>query len=186
MVSQDWVLIGKIKAAHGLRGELFVLIFGADPEELEGVAEWAWGSLPAREYPEQGVIEVVSTVEKFHPHRDGHLLKLADCEDRNRAEALRGRGLYVRRSALAESSAGEEGLDVEDLIGYELVDPDGRRLGKVIGLSTNGVQDLLVIEHPGGQAEVPLVDDFLVEIDEEVPRLVMDLPEGLFDLEGKD
>lgn len=67
---------------------------------------------------------------------------------------------------------------------FKLKDVEHKTLGEIVDFSSNGVQDLLVVDAGGKKVEVPFVDDFIKKIDFKHQVVVMDLPEGLFDLEN--
>lgn len=91
--------------------------------------------------------------------------------DRTQAEGLRG-------AVLTGEPLGplpEDELWVHELVGAEVVDSEGRALGRVAAVEANPASDLLVLEQGG---LVPMV--FVLEV--EVGRVVVDLPDGLLDL----
>ena len=58
--------------------------------------------------------------------------------------------------------------------------PEQKILGEIVGFSSNGPQDLLVVEANGKTVEIPFVDAFIKKIDFKHQSVVMELPEGLF------
>ncbi|MCB0412562.1 MAG: ribosome maturation factor RimM, partial [Bdellovibrionales bacterium] len=60
--------------------------------------------------------------------------------------------------------------------------PKGELLGTVVDFSSNGAQDLLVIENSDLRFEAPLVEAYICDMNFEKKALVLDLPEGLIDL----
>jgi 16S rRNA processing protein RimM len=148
--------VGRIAKPHGVRGEVAVLL---TTERLERLAPGA--ALHTR----RGVLEVVSA----RPHQGGHLVSFAGVTDRNAAEELRG--LVLQAEPLDDP--GE--LWVHELVGRQVVEVDGTVRGTVTALEANPASDLLVLDDG---ALVPL--RFVVETT--VDRVVVDVPEGLFDL----
>jgi 16S rRNA processing protein RimM len=118
------------------------------------------------------------------PERGDFLLRLEGVTDRTQAEALRGRPLYIDRASLPPPEPGE--LYVADLVGCEVFDLRGTRLGKVAGSFPGGGTEILVVE-PAGEGEreflLPLVDAIVKELDLSARRLVCDPPPGLIDLD---
>ena len=109
----------------------------------------------------------------------GYLIALRGVEDRDAAAALRGREALVERSALPLPDEGE--IYAADLIGCCVVDALGTERGRVIELETAGLQELLRVRGPEREWLVPLA--LVQEIDEVARRIVVDAPDGLFDLE---
>jgi 16S rRNA processing protein RimM len=105
----------------------------------------------------------------------GWLVALRGLDDRDAADALRGQEVKVLRSELPELDEGE--MYAVDLIGFSVVDGEGKERGVVEDLEEAGAQDLLRLE--GGRL-VPLA--LVKEVLSDVRRIVIDAPEGLFEL----
>ena len=148
--------VGRIAKPHGLRGEVNVLL---TTDRLERLAP---GTVL---HTARGSLEVVSS----RPHQGGHLVTFAGVADRNAAEGLRG--LVLQAPPLDDPDE----LWVHELVGLEVVEVDGTARGRVVALEVNPASDLLVLD---GGALVPL--SFVV--DTEAGRVVVDVPEGRFDL----
>ncbi len=110
-------------------------------------------------------------------------VQLAGIVDRDQAEALRGRELWLARSDLPPLKPDE--FYLADLIGLtvERQRPGGRvqLLGKVVGLTSNGAQDLLEVEYevPGRRPDtwlLPVLPHFIAEVE---GRLRVELPIGM-------
>lgn len=96
------------------------------------------------------------------------------------AELLAGCHCLVRRADLPEEALVVES---EELVGYEVCDSVEGLVGTVAEVVESPGQRLLSIERVSGEtALVPLVDAFVVSIDDEARRIDVDLPEGLLDL----
>ena len=148
--------VGRIAKAHGIRGEVNVVL---TTDRLERLAA---GSVL---HTEQGALEVVTS----RPHQGGHLVTFDGVHDRNGAEALRGLVLH------AVPLDDRDELWVHELVGKLVVEVDGTARGRVTALEVNPASDLLVLD---SGALVPLT--FVVDTAAE--QLVVDVPEGLFDL----
>jgi 16S rRNA processing protein RimM len=173
------VKVGKVKDAHGLKGDLVVLIFSRDvswlsnltqfallPSHLEGSEQWKYFKL-----------------ESAKPYKEGLRLKPEGVVDRTQAEALKGSLFYIP-AELLESEEGEP-IYLSEIEGFAIVNPAGEKLGVIVGFTSNRAQDLLVVEKSsGGQAEIPFVEDFIVEIKFEDGVICMELPEGIWDLQS--
>jgi 16S rRNA processing protein RimM len=119
----------------------------------------------------------VGRVERAHL---GYLVELGGVADRDVAQALRGQEALVERDELPPLEGGE--MYVADLTGFLVVDQDGALRGQVVGVESAGTQELLRVS--GGEREslVPLA--LAKEIDEVARRIVVEAPEGLFELEA--
>ena len=112
----------------------------------------------------------VLTVESSRPHQHRWIVQFAGVLSREAAEALHGAVLR------AEPLHDPEALWVHDLVGAEVVTPDGRTWGRVVAVQANPAHDQLELE--SGEL-VPVV--FVVD-DSRLPHtLVVDPPTGLLE-----
>ena len=154
--------IGRITRPHGIRGE--VVIATHDPaSQVLGEVESLWvGGAERRITGARGT------------HR-GWLVHLEGIATRDDAEALRGQAVEVDRDAL---ELGENDILLADLIGCQVVRLDGSPWGTVSEVNS-GMQDLLVIHDGEIERLLPLVDEFVKDIDLDKGVVTVDPPEGL-------
>jgi 16S rRNA processing protein RimM len=154
--------IGRVARAHGIRGRVLVAPYDEDSQAL-GSIKTLWAG--ERQFE-------VARAERANL---GWLLALQGVDDRDAADALRGLEVKVLRSELPALEEGE--MYAIDLIGFSVVDGEGKERGVVEDLEEAGAQDLLRLE--GGRL-VPLA--LVKEVLSDVRRIVIDAPEGLFEL----
>ncbi len=149
--------IGRVARAHGLKGELRVETFFDGSDSLDQVEE-LWLSPQA-----DGVDGAAPhTVEWARPVPKAYLVKLVGVAERDGAEALKGRTVWVERAALPETDDSEYYL--VDLIGAKVVGPEGE-IGTVVEIVTNPSVDSVVIQTAEGKRlEQPLVDDWIARV----------------------
>jgi 16S rRNA processing protein RimM len=117
--------MGRVAGSYGVRGWIRV----ERPEAgLAGCGEWWIGGEPRE-------------VQETRPHSGTLLAKLSGVGSREAAMKLRGRAVEVSRAALPEPEAGHYYL--ADLIGLEVVNEKGEKLGVVKRMFTNGAQDVM-------------------------------------------
>jgi 16S rRNA processing protein RimM len=155
--------IGRVARAHGIRGRVLIAPYNAGSEGLCR-ARRIW--LGEREFE----------VDRAQRVTQGYLVALRGVGDRDQADALRGEEVRVDRAELPALEAGE--MYAIDLIGYQVSDPQGTVRGVVEDLEEAGPQDLLRLD---GGTLVPLA--LVTEVQPQARRIVVDAPEGLFDLE---
>ncbi len=172
------VVLGRVCGAHGLRGQLRVQFFGDGPGNLARLPEVVLA--PAADEPEIARYEVL----RCSPGRRGEVrLALAGLRDRDAAEALRGLLVLGEPSHLDVLPPGEHYW--YQLVGCEVVDEGGRRLGRVRELWDTGAHDVLVVEREGSaDLLVPAVDEWLQRVDPEARRVVVHLLPGLLESDG--
>ncbi len=159
------ICVGQIGAAHGVRGEVRLRSFTADPAAIVG-----YGPLQA----EDGrVLEI----ESMRPAKDHFVATLAGIADRNAAERLANTKLYVPRDRLPEPDEPDEYYHA-DLIGLAVVDRAGTSLGTVVAVHNFGAGDLIEVRRTEGKPTQLLPFDALTVpgVDLAAGRLVVQLP----------
>lgn len=155
--------IGRIAKAHGIRGEVVIVTHDAESEVLSDLPVlWIQGA-------ERKVTGARNT------HR-GWLVQLDGVITRNDAETLRGLTVEVERALL---DLDEDDVLLDDLVGCKVVRVDGTPWGEIAEVSDNGMQDLLVIHDGELERMLPLVDEFVTNIDLDAGIVTVDPPEGL-------
>lgn len=168
------VCVGAIAAAHGIKGEVKIKCFTADP-----LSVGAYGPVS----DETGSRSFRLTQVRAPGGAAGDSVVLAKLEgvtDRNAAEALRGLRLYVSRDVLPETD--EDEFYHHDLIGLTAVLASGDKLGTVEAVHNFGAGDLIEVSREGrSSVMVPFTNAVVPTVDLKAGKLVIDPPEGLFD-----
>lgn len=125
------VQMAVIGAPHGVKGELRVKTFTADPLALGD-----YGPLTS----EDGR---TFTVAAIRPAKNVVVVRFKEVTTREQAEAVNGVALYVDRSVLPDEELDEEEFFHADLIGLEIRDETGAKIGKVIAIQNFGGGDIL-------------------------------------------
>lgn len=90
--------------------------------------------------------------------------------------------LYADRHSLVAADDAEE-MQIGMLVGYECFTANGGKIGVITDIDEqNGTNPLFVVECAGDEVLIPIVDEWIVDIDEDKRQLSLDLPEGLIDL----
>ena len=108
------------------------------------------------------------------------MLTFAQVSDRSEAERLRNSRLYAEVD-VDEVDSDEESYHVEQLKGLKVESTSGQEIGLVIEVENLPGQDLLKVETAKGERLIPMVQQFIEEIDLERGRIVVNVPEGLVD-----
>lgn len=105
------------------------------------------------------------------------LVKLAGCDDRNAAAALRGALLQIPFSAAAPLQEGE--YYHFQVLGVEVFTEDEEPLGQVVEVLETMANDVFVLRGPRGELLIPAVADVVRELDLTTRRMVVHLLPGL-------
>ncbi|MEJ8474926.1 ribosome maturation factor RimM [Roseibium algae] len=173
-VDKDMVLMARIGAAHGIRGEVRVKPFGDDPLSFTD-----YGILTTKDGLRS--FEVV----RARVQKTVAVTQFKGISDRNQAEALNGLDLYVPRDQLPETE--EDEFYYSDLTDLPVQDMSGRELGKVISVQDFGAGDLLEVRPLLGKTfYIPFTKAIVPVIDLDAGMVTVDLPEDYFSEERLD
>ena len=132
-MSQDkLILVGQVAGAFGVRGEVRVTAYTADPMALV-----AYGPLLRAD----GSVGLTLTAAR--PDKAGVVGRARGIASKEQADAMRGLKLFVPRDRLPEPD--EDEFYLTDLIGLDARDPDGMTLGRVKSVQNFGASDMLEI-----------------------------------------
>lgn len=162
------ILIGKVASAHGIKGDVKVVCYADDADLL---------FRDAGVYTGETTQDRVVLSFKSEPKPNLFIAAIEGVSDRNAAEAARGTALYIDRADLPEA---EEGLIYHmDLEGMEVVSADGKAMGKVLRVQNFGAGDLLEIQGKKESYYLPFAAPYLVGVDKDAKRVVMNEPDVL-------
>jgi 16S rRNA processing protein RimM len=162
--------IGYVRKAHGIRGDVLVRGLVSDAASRFVVG----GELRSVEPTERSF-----TTDGVAPHKGDYIISLAGVTSRNAAEALIGTQFVIPFGD--RRTLDDDEWWAEDLIGCEVIAVDGSPVGEVSDVVTGSAQDRLVVQRADGTVgEVPLVGALVPTVDIAARRIVVDLPEGLF------
>lgn len=166
------LLVGRIAAAHGVRGLVKLQCFTAEPASIG-----LYGPLSDVAGKRQFELTVRNAI------KGGVVAAIAGITDRTAAEKLRGTELYLPRDRLPPAAEGE--YYHADLVGLVAELADGRHFGRVRAVENFGAGDLLAIDRPDGPpVSLPFTDRAVPLVDVQGGRIVVDPPAGLLDEEG--
>jgi 16S rRNA processing protein RimM len=174
---ENFKLIGKVKDAHGLAGEIFILVFSKEvswAKKIKTIALCRQQNLTSARFYQ---------VKRAKPHKEGLIVALENVSDRNQSESLRGELFFIPEDLLI-SKKGER-IFLSEILGYQVFDGD-EAIGEVKDFSSNGPQDLLIVAGGKDSYEIPFVESFIVKIDFDKNSVHMKLPEGLLSLQRKE
>ena len=145
--------MGRILAPFGVKGWIKVQPNTAAIQNLLAYRTWWVGG--EGDWRERAV-------EEAKVQGGAVVARLAGCDDRDAAVALKGRPVAVPRAALPRAQNGE--YYWADLIGLAVVNTESRPLGSVTGMLQTGANDVLVVQ---GERErlIPFIADVIRGVD---------------------
>ena len=177
----EYVLVGRVRKAHGIRGEVVIEPFTDEPAAVFAAGRRVFVGTADGELAADGP---VLAMERVRPPggAGGWIVKPAGVETRTEAERWRGRWLLAPRDELPEPEEGEVYLD--DLVGLAVIEEGGEgaalgTIGEVYELPQGIVLD--VVRDGRTVVCLPFSDDVVKELDVEGQRIVVAVPPGLLD-----
>ena len=158
------IIIGKIVAPHGVRGDIRIMPLTDRPEQFLNL------SYLLLEDGRQ------LTVKAARFHKRMVLVSTKEITTMNDAELLRDKKILIRAEDLPPLEEGR--FYVADLIGLPVFDEEGKQLGTFKDSITTGSNDVYIVAVPGGKdLLIPALKIYVREINLQEKRIVVKLPE---------
>ena len=162
MKKAEYIEAGEIVNTHGIRGEVRILSWLDSPEYLKSFKTLYVDAKPLR-------------VRAARVHKGAVIAALEGVEDVNAAMALKGKTVYIAR---ADARLPEGAFFLADILGAEVVDELGARLGVLAEVLENPGNRIYVVR---GEREhlIPAVPEFILNTDVEGGVITVRLIEGM-------
>jgi 16S rRNA processing protein RimM len=159
-VDESTVAVGRITRAHGVQGELAVLVISEVPGRFaDGETVWL----------EDGR---TLTVESSRPHKDRLLVRFREVQSREQAEALQRALLVVPESLSPELPEGS--WWDHRIVGCAIETDTGRALGTVHDVIHTAANDVWsAIDDEGTETLIPVLRDVILDVDMDAKRIVV-------------
>lgn len=165
-MASERICVGAISGAFGVRGEVRLKSFCAQPEAIAAYAPL---------FTEDGARSFTVRITRSIP--GGFAARLSGITTKEEADALRGVNLHADRERLP--SLPDDEFYHADLIGLPVFDTGGAPLGRVRAVYNHGAGDILEIFAPGRKAALllPFTKAAVPTVDLTAGRIVADPPE---------
>lgn len=174
---KDYLDIGKIIGAHGIRGEIKLFPYTDDLRRFSSLKSSFFSRKENITSPEKGPIEV----EYARVHNDVVIVKFIGVDDRTDAEKLKG--VFVSVSRKDAIALNPDEYYIADMIGLEVKDNNLGTLGKVYDVYETGSNFIIEVIRKGKpNLLVPFLKSCNVVFSMDEGFMTLDLPEGLFEL----
>ncbi|MDM8529504.1 ribosome maturation factor RimM [Anaerolineales bacterium HSG24] len=162
-----YLAVGRVVKAHGLKGELSMVVMTDFPERFD-TTEWLYlgDEFDADPY----------RLTSYRRHKSNLLLTLAEVTDRNQADALRG--LLVQIPIEAAMPLPEGSYYLYQLMGLEVISTDDESLGVIGDIIETGANDVYVVK---GKKDIliPNISDVVQSVDLEKKQMIVNILDGL-------
>ena len=170
--AEDYLLLGKIAKAQGLRGEVKIFSYSGQPENIGDYKELVL-------VDRSGKLSAALTIEKSRARGKTAIVQFAAIKSRGMAEDVVGLGVLLAKKHLP--AAGEDEYYWHQFEGKRVEDQTGKTIGRVESLFNNGAQDILVVKAGREEILIPVIREIVIgETDE---TLIINPPPGLLELD---
>ena len=150
----EWVTVGQVVALFGVRGELKVRLLTDIPNRFS--------ELDAVYVGQQHTRHVIESVRPYKGEMI--ILKLANFDDANAAEALRNAELQIPLSKVAKLPP--DSYYQHDILGLQVLTLAGKAVGTIVDIIVTGSNDVYVVKTLAGtQQLIPAIKDVIKQID---------------------
>jgi 16S rRNA processing protein RimM len=166
---KGYVLIGKIVGVHGLKGT----------NKFSSYADSLSVFNPGRSILIRDTRNRETNIEInwVKPHTKTPLISFKGVGVRDQAEALIGAELFIPKTELPELD--EDTYYWFELIGIEVYTTADNYLGRIDSIIPTGSNDVYVVKDKKQEVLIPAIESVVVDIDLELKKMRVDLPEGL-------
>jgi 16S rRNA processing protein RimM len=162
-----YLVVGFLRRAHGVRGEIIMDVHTDFPERLQSGKKLFVGD-------EHRPL----TFAAARPHAKGMLVKFQGVETPESAGELRNQWVYVKASELPSLPEGR--LYQHELFGLAVEDENGNPLGELVEIIETGANDVYVVRHESGkEILLPAIPSVILETDPARRLMRVHLLEGL-------
>jgi 16S rRNA processing protein RimM len=171
MRKEDCYLLGKITRRHGLAGNV-ILKLDTDQPELYNKLESIFVEI-------NGLLVPFFIAKSSWSKNDA--LNIAF---KNSSEALvdqsLGKSVYLPLASLPKLSGKQ--FYYHEIIGFDILDENGKECGVIRSVNDQTAQNYFVTNLDGKEVVIPIIKDWILEVNREERFIKMQLPEGLIDV----
>ena len=172
MRKEDCFYLGKIAKKFSFKGEVLAYLDTDEPElyqNLESV------------FVELNKTLVPFFIESSSLHKEKFLrVRFEDIQTEEDADEIMGSEIYLPLSMLPQLE--DTQFYFHEVIGFDVLDTKHGNIGKISAINDSGAQPLFEINKNGIELLIPLIDDFIIDLDRKNKTITLETPEGLVDL----
>ena len=170
MEKTDCFYLGRVTKPFSFRGELVLFLDVDQPLEyakLDSV------------YIEIGNQLVLYSIDSIRVNNHKAVVRFSDTTVEH-SERLVGKELYLPLTSLPPLEGNK--FYYHEIIGFKVEDKTFGSIGPITQVIDNSPQAIFSIDHSGHEVLVPIIDDFIIDIDRQQKKILVNCPEGLIDI----
>lgn len=172
MRKEDCFYLGKIAKKFSFKGEVLIYLDTDEPELYENMESV---------FVDFNKNLVPFFIENSNLHKNDFLrVQFEDVNNEEEADRIVGCEVYLPLTMLPKLEGNK--FYFHEVIGFEIEDQRLGVFGKIVSINDTSAQPLFEVINGNVEILVPMIDQFLVKIDRENKKVIMDLPEGLVEM----
>lgn len=171
MRKEDCYFLGKITRKHGLLGNLILKLDTDQPElykKLESI------------FVEINGLLVPFFIEKVVWSRQDSLNILFKNTSEALVEQVLGKNVFLPLSTLPPLTGKK--FYYHEVIGFEIIEADGKTCGEIVSVNDQTAQHYFILNLAQKEVVIPIIKDWILEVNRDEKFIKMQLPEGLMDV----
>lgn len=163
-MSNELILVGKIVAAHGIKGQIKILSY-TDP--IDNIFRYK----PITDESGQEI-----KIKSYSLHQNIFICTLDSISDRNQAETLTGKKLFCKITNLPNIQE-DDLFYIHELVNMKILDQNLKELGYISGVMNFGGGDLIEIKDKDNNSELyPFNKEIFTEINKKDNFIIFNAP----------
>ncbi len=179
MITEEQLIeVGYITKLHGLKGEMQARITDRVIDEVE--------DCPYLLCEMDGIFVPFFLESMKFRSSESALLKFEDIDSAEKAEPFCGLKLYFDRKCFTQEEMEQYDEETDEdmgFIGYHIIDKTLGEIGEIVDINDMTENVLFIVDHEGDEIMIPAAEDLILDIDDEKGTILMDLPQGLINID---
>ncbi len=172
MRKEDCFYLGKIAKKFSFKGEVLIYLDTDEPEIYENLESV---------FVEFNKNLVPFFIENSNLHKGDFLrVRFEDVDNEQEADAIMNCEVYLPLTMLPKLTGNK--FYFHEVINFEIEDKRVGVFGKIVSINDTTAQPLFEVLNGEVEMLIPMIDHFIVKIDRENKKVIMDLPEGLVEM----
>lgn len=170
MKKEDCYFLGKITRTHGLQGNVVLKLDTDQPElynKLEGI------------FLEINGLLVPFFVDKQQWHKTDKIISFKNATEAMVEQSV-GKNVFLPLSTLPELKGKQ--FYYHEIIGFEIVDENNESCGIIKEVNDQTAQHYFILNLSGKEVIIPIIKDWILEVNRDEKKISMQLPDGLLDV----
>lgn len=171
MKKEDSYFLGKITRRHGLQGNVFLKL-DTDQPEMYSRLETVFLDI-------NGLLVPFFIAKQSWSKGDTLLVSFKNSTDALVEQSI-GKDVYLPLNTLPKLEGKK--FYYHEVIGFEVRETDGTSCGTIASVNDQTAQHYFILDLDGKEIIIPIIKDWITEVNREEKYLTMNLPEGLMDV----